>query len=148
MVSSHTTLRVSHKPHNQAIRLRERILPRTVLANSKQSLSVPNWRNNSICRDRALAHRRLPLMDAMERLKDVRRQTVRQWLLAPHKQASWADLGFCSLMHSLFCIRDSPSASPFCEIDSKSKRIGLGRIWLPRIVRNSSLKAPVRVLLV
>src|SRR5271163_27103 len=97
MVSSHTTHRVSHKLHNQAIRLRERILPRTVLANSKQSLSVPNWRSNSICRDRALAHRRLPLMDTMERLKDVRRQTVRQWLLAPHEQAS---------------------ASPFCEIDS------------------------------
>jgi hypothetical protein len=76
----------------------------------------------------------------MERLKDVRRQTVRQWLLALHEQASWVDLAFC--------IRDGPSASPFCEIDSKSKRIGLGRIWLPRIVRNSSLKAPVRVLLV
>src|SRR5947208_2064109 len=105
MVNSHTTHRASHKLHNQAIRLRERILPRSVLANSKQPLSVPNWRSNSICRDRALAHRKLPPMDTTERLKDVRHQTVRQWLLAPHETSfmgrTWLLLAHAfSILHS------------------------------------------------
>jgi len=75
----------------------------------------------------------------MERLKDVRRQTVRQWLLAPHEQASSAELAFC--------IQDSHLLLPFVKL-IQIKTIGLGRIWLPRIVLNSSPKALVRVLLV
>src|SRR5579871_5623559 len=120
MVSNHTTHRASHKLHNQAIRLQERILPRTVLANSKQPLSVPNWRSNSICRDRALAHRRLPLMDTMERLKDVRRQTVRQWLLAPPEQASRADPSF-SLLCILHFAFEIALCFSFCKIGSNQK---------------------------
>lgn len=54
-------------------------------------------------------------------------------------KASWADLAFC--------IRDSPLLLPFVKL-IQIKTIGLGRIWLPRIVLNSSPKAPVRVLLV
>src|SRR2546421_9891954 len=83
--SSHIILSDRLRLPNQVIRLRRRILSPTVLVNSKQQLSVPSWRNSSICRDRAPERHRLLGMATMERLKDVRLRTVRQWLLALHE---------------------------------------------------------------
>jgi hypothetical protein len=53
-------------------------------------------------------------MDTMERLKDVRRQMVRQWLLAPHEQAS----AHSCILHFAFEIALCFS---FCKIGSNQK---------------------------
>jgi hypothetical protein len=63
----------------------------------------------------------------MERLKDVRRQTVRQWPLAPHEQLLGRVSAFARscILHSAFEIALCFS---FCEKLVQIKRIGLSRI--------------------